>query len=248
MSPVLRKLIAVAGLAVLGALILAAGWGDGALGDSSRLTRALVPLLVPLAVTVLAVVRESPWGRWLGLAAGIVVLPWAAAFLVAPSVGTPIVRPAVALAAAAALLVSLSGRAMFERYEGRATGVDWRGPRMTLVRWTVICNLASVLALYGFTAAYEPRVAWRLAIPGALLLGLLPGLLLLARQRTAGLLLVAISCVGFVPAGWYFVWREAGSLGEAVLFGVVFLPGVLTAWASLIAFGRPIAGHLAGRP
>jgi hypothetical protein len=51
-----------------------------------------------------------------------------------------------------------------------------------------------------------------------------------------------------VPAGWYFVWREAGSLGEAVLFGVVFLPGVLTAWASLIAFGRPIAGHLAGRP
>ena len=70
--------------------------------------------------------------------------------------------------------------------------------------------------------------------------GLVVGVLLLGFQKTIGLLLVAVSCVLFVPAGTYFVWKEASYTGEVYLFAATFLPGVIAGWACLFAFGKPI--------
>jgi hypothetical protein len=128
---------------------------------------------------------------------------------------------------------------MFERYEGRAA-TDWTGPRMGLVRWTIILNLASALELFLFVVAYRYTIGWHAAIPAGLLAGLLAGVLLLARQKTAGLLLVTLSCILFVPAGTFFVWREARHGGEVYLFAALFLPGVLAGWACLVAFARDL--------
>lgn len=235
-------------LLVLGALLLSLERGRGPIDAPGAEVTAALGLLVPLAAAVAGTLRHYAWGRWLGLAIGLAVLPWAAVLTLGPTYGAPVWRPAIALGAALLLLVSLSGRAMFEAYEGRATGrdggADWRGGRRALLRWTIICNLASGLALYVFVTVYNPRVAasaWPLAV---LLLGLVAGVGLLARQRTVGLLLVALCCVAFVPVGIWFVGREAFYVGEAFLFGVIFAPGVLTGWASLVAFARPIAAAL----
>ena len=74
----------------------------------------------------------------------------------------------------------------------------------------------------------------------ALLAALLVGVLLLARQKTVGLLLVVLSCMLFVPAGTFFVWKEASHTGEVYLFAAAFLPGIIAGWACLFAFGRPM--------
>ena len=79
------------------------------------------------------------------------------------------------------------------------------------------------------------------------ILAVLLGVLLLARRKTIGLLLVAGCCLAFVPAGGYFVWREAQYVGEAMLFAVAFAPGILTGWACLLVFGRPLWWHLVSR-
>jgi hypothetical protein len=237
-----RKVAAIIALAVLAGLIVTAGVEPG--GDGGRLVPALWGLLVPLLFAAAALLRDRHWGRWLGLAAGLAVVPWAAAFLIGPGPGLPRWRPLLAFGAGAVLLASLTGRAMLERYEGRVKAVDWRGPRMGLVRWTVICNLSSVISLYAFVTAYQHRTAGALVVPGALLAALVAGVLLLARQKTLGLLLVAVSCVSFLPAGGYFVWREAADAGEAVLFAAAFLPGIVAGWACLVGFGRPIVRFL----
>jgi hypothetical protein len=149
----------------------------------------------------------------------------------------------IALVASLVLLVSLSGRTMFGRYEGNAA-TDWRGPRMGLVRWTIILNLASALGLFLFVVIYRYAIQWHVAIPAALLAGLVIGVLLLARQKTAGLLLVAVSCILFVPAGTYFVWKEASDTGEMYVFAAAFLPGIIAGWACLFAFGKPLGRAL----
>jgi hypothetical protein len=195
-------------------------------------------LLVPLGLTIIGLALERMWGRWLAIAGAVAVLPWAAFLTFGMPAGTILRRQAaLALAASLALILSLSGRAMVGRYEGRGAG-DWTVPRMGLVRWTIILNLASVLHLFLFLVAYRYTIAWHAVIPAGLLAGLLSGVLLLARQKTVGLLLVALSCVLFVPAGTYFVWREARHAGELYLFATLFLPGVLAGWACLFAFGR----------
>jgi hypothetical protein len=175
----------------------------------------------------------------LALAGAVAVLPWAVVLTFGLPDGVPLMQQTVALIASLLLLATLPGRAMFERFEGKAA-MDWSGPRMTLVRWTIILNMASALGLSLFVALYRYSIEWHVAIPAVLLLGLLVGVLLLARQRTLGLLLVMVSCLLFVPAGTYFVWREASHTGEVYLFAASFLPGIAAGWACLFAFGRPI--------
>jgi hypothetical protein len=176
----------------------------------------------------------------MALAAGIAVLPWATALTLGPDYGMPVTRPTIALIASLLLIASVTGKVMFEGYEGRAHTVDWNGRRMSLVRWTIICNLASALALYLFVGAYDYSIKWHLTVMAALLLGLVVGVLLLAHQRTIGLLLVALCCVCFVPVGVDFVWTEATYAGEAILFAAVFAPGIITGWASLFVFAKPL--------
>lgn len=227
-----RKTAAVAGLLAIGALIVTQT--SIAPREPTRFAAAMWLLLVPLAATICGVWLEAAWGRWLALAGAVAVLPWALVLTVAP-LGFPILPQGVALAAALLILVSLTGRTMAGRYG-----------RMTLVSWTIVCNIASLLVLYLFVGAYEYRVGWHLGITAALLAGLLLGVLLLARDKTAGIVLVALCCILLLPAGGYFISREATYTGEGVLLALGLLPGMVTGWACLLAFGRPMWRFLRG--
>jgi hypothetical protein len=87
---------------------------------------------------------------------------------------------------------------------------------------------------------YRYSIEWHVAIPAVLLAGLLMGVSLLAFQKAIGLILVALSCVLFVPAGAFFVWKEASYTGEMYLFAAAFLPGIIAGWVCVFAFGKPI--------
>ncbi len=239
-----RTGIAVAALLALGGLIVVSPRNGGSMG-SDRFIIAMWALLAPLGLTVAGLLRHAYWSRWLAIAGGIAVLPWAAALTLTPGPGIPAARVTIALVASLVLIASLTGRSMSDRFE-RDGLLERTDRRATLIRWTIICNVASILVLYLFVAVYEARVAWHVLIPGALLAGLVLGVLALARGRTAGLLGVASCCVLFVPAGGYFISQEARYAGEAVLFILLFAPGVLTGWASLFAFGGPIRAYLRG--
>jgi hypothetical protein len=233
----IRKVAAIIALAALGGLMVTLE--RGSYGVNPRLVVFTRVLLLPLVLTMIGLALEKAWSRWLALAGAVAVLPWAIVLTFGLPSGAPLRQQTVALAASLLLLVSLSGRAMVERYEGQAK-MDWSGPRMGLVRWTIILNMASVLGLFLFVALYRYAIEWHVAIPVVLLSGLVVGVLLLAFQKTIGLLLVGVSCVLFVPAGTYFVWKEASHTGEVYLFAASFLPGVIAGWACLFAFGKPI--------
>jgi hypothetical protein len=233
----LRKAIAIGALLALGGLIVTLE--RGSYGVNPRLVGATRMLLIPLGATIFGLALDKYWARWLALASAVAVLPWAVYLTFGLPPGVPLAQQSIALVSSALLLVTLSGRAMFERYEGRAA-TDWSGPRMGLVRWTLILNLASTVGLFLFVAMYRYRVGWHVALPAALLVGLVAGVLLLARQKTMGLLLVALSCILFVPAGAFFVWKESSYAGGARIFAAGFLPGILAGWACLFAFGKPV--------
>jgi hypothetical protein len=233
----IRQIVAIVALAALGGLIVTLE--RGSYGVNPRLVVFTRVLLLPLVLTMIGLALHKVWSRWLALAGAVAVLPWAIVLTFGLPGGAPLMQQTVALVASLLLLVSLSGRSMFERFEGTAN-MDWGGPRMGLVRWTIILNMASVLGLLLFVALYRYAIEWHVAIPAVLLSGLLVGVLLLGFQKTGGLLLVAASCLLFVPAGTYFVWTEASYTGEVYLFAASFLPGVLAGWACLFAFGKPI--------
>lgn len=240
----LRSGLAVLALATLGALALTlTPRADSVPPGSERLGIAIILLLLPLAWAAIGLLMRRASGRWLGLAIGIAVLPWAVAFVLGPSYGAPRWPQWVALAASVALLLTLTGRRMFEAHEGRLD-VDWSGPRMGLLRWTIIFNAASAFALYLFVMAYDADTGGFMLVGAWLLLGLVLGVWLLAHQKTFGLVILALACVAFIPLGALFLEREAHSPEEAWLLVALFLPGVLLGWASLIAFGRPMLGYL----
>jgi hypothetical protein len=233
----IRKVVAILALAALGGLMLTLD--RGAYGVNPRLLAFTGVMLVPLVLTAIGLALDKIWSRWLALAAAVAVLPWAVVLTFGLPDGVPLMQQAIALVASLVLLVALPGQAMFERFEGKAK-MDWSGRRMALVRWTIILNMASALGLSLFVVLYRYSIEWHVAIPAVLLLGLVAGVLLLATQKTIGLLLVMVSCVLFVPAGAYFVWKEASHTGEVYLFAASFLPGVIAGWACLLAFGKPL--------
>ena len=232
-----RQAIAILALLSLGGIIVTLE--RGAYGVDPRLAGTIRLLLIPLGLTIIGLPLEKVWSRWLGLAGAIAVLPWALVLTFGLPRGAPLMQQTIALAASLLLLGSLSGRAMFERYEGKSA-TDWHGPRMGLLRWTIILNMASALGLFLFVGMYQYAVEWHVAIPAALLASLVLGVLLLAKQKTAGLLLVALSCILFVPAGTFFVWKEASYTGEIYLFAAAFLPGIAAGWACLFVFAGPL--------
>ena len=234
-----RRAIAFAALLALGGLIIMTPPREMA-GSNGQVAVALRLLLLPLVATVVGFARGRYWSRWVALAAALAVLPWATVLVLTPGVGGFRARAAIALIASLLLLSSLLGRRMFDRYEGSARHVDWSGRRMSLVRWSIVFNLASLLNLYLFVAAYRYRVEWHIVIPALVLGGLILSLLLLAHQKTVGILAVALSGLLFLPSGAYFVGKEATYSGEAALFAVLFLPGILAAGATLLAYGGPM--------
>jgi hypothetical protein len=234
---ILRKVLAILALVALGGLIVTLE--RGAYGVDPRLVFATRLLLVPLGVTIAGLALGRYWSRWLALAGAFAVLPWAVVLTFGLPSGAPLGQQTIALVASFVLLASLLGRTMFDHCEGRS-GRDWSGPRMGLVRWTIILNIASALGLFLFVAVYRYAIEWHVVIPAVLLAGLLAGVLLLARQKTLGLLLVAVCSVLFVPAGTFFVWKEASHTGEVYVFAAAFVPGIAAGWACLFAFGKPL--------
>ena len=235
----IRQAVATFALITLGYLLITTPTGElqSTLGYEQL---GLKLLLLPLACSVIGLFKGAYWSRWLALSAGIAVFPWAFVLTFLGEGVVPVVRPAIALISSSLLLCSLPGKVMFERYEGRFSVLKWQGLRMGLIRWAIICNGASILSLYLFVSAYQYRVAWHLFAMLSLLVSLMIGTLLLSQQIVMGLVVVALCCISFGPAGLYFIAREATYTGEAVLFIAIFSPGILTGLAVLLAFWNPI--------
>ena len=163
-----RKVTAILALTALGGVLVTLV--RGSYGVNPRLVVVTRVLLLPLVLTMIGLALEKAWSRWLALAGAGAVLPWAVVLTFGLPSGAPLLQQTIVLIASLLLLVNLPGRAMFERYEGRAK-MDWSGPRMGLVRWTIILNLASVLGLFLFVSLYRYAIEWHAAIPVVLLFG-----------------------------------------------------------------------------
>lgn len=202
---------------------------------------AVWALLVPLLAVGFGVARGAKWGTNLGLAVSLAVLPWATVLTLTPSFGAPITRQVVALIGSGVLLLAL----LFPtRSDGvRRPGADDR-PRVgksRWIRWCLVLNLVSALNLYLFVIAYAFGASWQLLTLGALLVGLLVGLGLLARNVTGGLLVLALFAILVVPGSALFVAAEAKSTGEAWLFVFLVAPGVVAALGTAASLSSGLA-------
>lgn len=198
-------------------------------------------LTPPIGLALFGLAAKRGWGRWLGIAIGITVLPWGMVLTFDPLLSSW--QGYAMLGAALLLIVSLVGRAMVGLYEAHGSG-SWTGPRMRWLRWAMIGNMASVLGLLLFVAAYDFQPGSYFLLFLALMAGLVIGILFLANQLTIGLLLVWLCCVLLIPVGVLFVRASTRDTGEALLFLVMFLPGVVTGWATAFVFGRPVWRYL----
>src|SRR3990172_13366441 len=70
-----RQAIAILALLSMGGLIVTLE--RGAYGVAPRLVGTTRLLLIPLGLTIVGLPLERVWSRWLGVAGGIAVLPWA---------------------------------------------------------------------------------------------------------------------------------------------------------------------------
>jgi len=71
----IRKIVAVLSLAALGALIVTLE--RGYYGVNPRFVTVANLLLIPLGLTMIGLVIDKVWARWLALAGAVAVLPWA---------------------------------------------------------------------------------------------------------------------------------------------------------------------------
>ena len=109
----IRKILALLSLAALGGLILTLE--RGYYGVNPRLVTVAYLLLVPLGFTMIGLLRNREWARWMALAGAVAVLPWAVVLTFGLPDGVPLIQQTIALIACLLLLLSLTGRAMFER-------------------------------------------------------------------------------------------------------------------------------------
>jgi hypothetical protein len=140
---------------------------------------------------------------------------------------------------------------MFARYEGQAPpAFDWTRPGMGLVRAALIANLCAFLGSVTLAPAIFQFIRFRAhshlsALDPALPLMaclvvtavMLVALVLVARQRTVGLLLLAVSAVG-VP----LLFIANGAIDDtlaALIFLALFGPGIVCGW---LALGRFVPG------
>lgn len=236
MSSDARKVVAVALMAGSAGSLVSLIWSSRFGADEV----GLAAVAAVLAVGTVALAVGAWWARLLALA-------WSGSAAImtgmALAAGVPSTLPY--LVGALLLLGCLGGKAMFERYEGTAPPpIDWARPGMGVVRAAVVANLGSflggiALAPMMFTfdhggcclqpSSRDPRVL--LAIGLSMAAVMLVGVVLLARQRTAGLLLVALAAAGLPLA----LVSNPGALsgGGALVFAVLFGPGILCGWLAL---------------
>jgi hypothetical protein len=164
------------------------------------------------------------------------------------------------LAGAILLRVCVAGNAMFARHEGQAPPpLDWTRPGMRLVRAAVTANLAAFLGGVTYALAmFEQRFPTVTCCWGpcphphfptgpfcvclAMSALMLVGVVLLARQRTAGLLPAAVSAV-VVPVVLIANHNVLG-IDWALIFG----PGIVSGWLALGHFLPAIARFLRQPP
>ena len=190
---------------------------------------AVWALLAPLLAVAIGVIRGAKWGTSLGLAVSLSVLPWATVLTLTPSFGAPITRQVVALIGSGVLLLALLFPARSEGVRQPDADNRSRVGKSRWIRWCLVLNLVSALNLYLFVIAYAFGASWQLLVLGTLLVGLLFGLGLLARNVTGGLLVLGLSAILMVPGSALFVAAEAKSTGEAWLFVFLFAPGDIAA-------------------
>jgi hypothetical protein len=165
------------------------------------------------------------------------------------------------LAGAILLRVCVAGNAMFARHEGQAPPpLDWTRPGMRLVRAAVTTNLGAFLGGVTFSLAMFDEPLYRITCCGgapcpkyqfptvpfcvclAMSALMLVGVVLLARQRTAGLLPAAVSAV-VVPVV-LIANHNVLNVGWALIFG----PGIVCGWLALGRFLPAMARFLRRSP
>jgi hypothetical protein len=223
-------------------------WGRPALDTSGLLVVAAA-----LVVGTVALARGAWWGR-------IVPIAWSTSVAVLSVVALTrnLYGFGGLLAGAILLRACLAGKAMFARHEGQAPPeLDWTRPGMRLVRAAVTANLGAFLGgvTYAMAMFYEPppvpccfgpchhhhfpTVPFCVCL--AMSASMLVGVVLLARQRTAGLLLAAVSALA-VPV---VLISSRHVLGE---WALIFGPGIVCGWLVLGRFLPAMARFLRGSP
>jgi hypothetical protein len=217
--------------------------------DSFTVWAGLVAVVLAAAAVGLAGGRW--WARWLGLAVGVACTLYATGY-VAISVlewRHHIDTEALPFLLGPVLLMCLSGRTMFDRFDARAGWADDR--RARLVRWTAITNIASLgsLMIVNLVFIYDnvsPSVPsgtnWISLAATTVLLG---GVALLAAKKTAGVLAMGLGLV--LMTVLFGAFCRIGGLNETAVTGFLvglFLPGFATALAMFVVYARPMWRYL----
>lgn len=169
-----------------------------------------------LATAFYGVAMDRVWGRWAGLAVGLLSL-WRVSSLFLSDLfygWSPMIMlewQNILLAGGGLLLMtSLLGPTMYMKYEGSVYGElpsgRWDRFRLLVVRWSAVVAITLLPFIVASTIIHEPVCGllpvWlnRVAL-GVLGVAVFFGIVLIARQKTAGVLLIAIS--GSIAA-WLF--------------------------------------------
>jgi hypothetical protein len=202
--------------------------------------------LTVVLTTALALGRSWWWGRMASVSLALSAL--ISAVISAADAAVPIVSQVgqVQIAWAVALLVCLRGPTFLAIYEGQQKGVDWRAPGMGALWWAMVLGGVTVvllpLELIGawqhwagcFGTSYpsiDPQTSayWLSLVLAALLL---VGLVLLAFQKTAGLILTAVVSTVF-PLVLMASLRGAFTAPDVRHVLLAPVPGLLAAWLAL---------------
>jgi hypothetical protein len=220
-------------------------------------TSGLLVVAAALVVGTVGLARGAWWGRMVPIAWSTSV---AVLSLVALALTRNVSRFDGLLAGAILLRVCVAGNAMFARHEGHAPpALDWTRPGMRLVRAAVTANLGAFLGgvTHALTMFDEPArrapCCWGPCrhyhfptVPFCVCLAMsalmLVGVVLLARQRTAGLLPAAVSAVG-VPV---VLIANHSVLGSE--WALIFGPGIVCGWLVLGRFLPAMARFLRRSP
>jgi hypothetical protein len=206
---------------------------------------ALLMTAATLVIASAGLAAGGWWGRWMGLAAGVTgtLLGICMVTVALNGQAVPAELKVIGLVGPA-LLVCLSGRRMFDRFDGRA-GKPNDG-RARLVRWAVITNGASLAALMLLSYAMlelgvmgSRSLSSRLALLSTVLV--LSGVLLLARGKTAGLFVGAVAVLAQVLLAVSLEHRAAYTML------LLLLPGLTFAAAVLVAYAGPLWRFARGR-
>ena len=194
-----------------------------------------------LAAATFGLMSGRWWGRWLGLAIGLVCTSFGGfdlAMVLAERLSHPTdAQASIAMALAGpVLLICLSGPAMFDRYDRRAGYSTGRRP--LLVRWAAVTNLSSLVTLVLLSFAVfdhgsRDHAHWQLALLCAALV--LSGVVMLARGKTMGLVLAVVAASSEI-----LLTASIRPTGSRVIFGTLLSPGLVMVAVVAVAYSGPI--------